>query len=65
MNKGDGTYLIAVLIFAFVAFLPWSYRIQFSGMALFGWLMAALMVFSPTVALIRFLLGRNTNNKQD
>ena len=63
MKRGDQGYLIAVFVFAFVAFLPWSHRIRFSGMALFGWLMAALMVLSPAIALIQFLLSRNRKTK--
>lgn len=63
MKSGDRGYLISILVFAFVAFLPWSHRIRFSGMALFGWLMAALMVFSPAIALIQFLLSKKHNNK--
>ena len=56
MPAGDRWYLLAVLIFALVSFLPWTRHIQLAGMALFGWLMAALMVFSPAIALIRLLL---------
>ncbi len=63
MKRSDRGYLISILIFAFVAFLPWSHRIRFSGMALFGWLMAALMVFSPAIALFQFLLSRNRKTK--
>jgi len=30
-------------------------EIQISGMALFGWMMAALMILSPAIALIRLI----------
>src|SRR5262245_30093548 len=53
LPRGDRWYLIALLIFVFVSFLPWSRDVHIAGMALFGWLMAALMVFSPTIALVR------------
>ncbi len=55
MPRGDRAYLLAILIFAFIAFLPWTRHVHFAGMALFGWLMAALMVFSPAIALLRLL----------
>lgn len=55
MPHSDRWYLLAILIFAFVSFLPWSRHVHFAGMALFGWLMAALMVFSPAIALLRLL----------
>ena len=53
LPHGDRWYLIAVLVFALVAFLPWSRHVYVAGMALFGWLMAALMIFSPAIALLR------------
>ncbi len=52
MPRRDRWYLLAILIFAGIAFLPWTKQIHFAGMALFGWLMAALMIFSPTLALL-------------
>ncbi len=61
LPRGDRWYLLAVLVFAFVTFLPWSRHIQVAGMALFGWLMAALMVFSPAIALLRLWREANRN----
>ncbi len=63
MPAGDRRYLLAILIFAFISFLPWTKNIYFAGMALFGWLMAALMVFSPTIALI-YLLREQKRRRQ-
>ena len=53
MPRGDRWYILAILVFALVSFLPWSHSIEVAGMALFGWLMAALMVVAPVVALLR------------
>jgi hypothetical protein len=63
ISRGDFFYIVIILIFAFAAFLPWSHRIYLGGMALFGWLMAALMVLSPSIALFRHLSRRHTKNK--
>ncbi len=64
MKKGDLSYLISILLFAFVAFLPWSHHIEVAGMVLFGWLLALLMVFSPTIAFIHLLLDRKEKNNK-
>lgn len=62
MPRGDRWYLLAILLFAALAFLPWAKHIHISGMALFGWLMAALMIFSPALALV--LLWRERKNSR-
>jgi len=54
MLKGDRWYLLALLLFSIVAFLPWWREMYVAGMSVFGWLMAILMVFSPAIALIIF-----------
>ena len=59
MLKGDRWYLVSLLVFSFIAFLPWWREIYLAGMSVFGWLMALLMVFSPAVALLVFRLERN------
>jgi hypothetical protein len=44
--------------------LPFDMQeIQISGMALFGWLMAALMILSPAIALIRLIRQRVTSGR--
>ena len=65
MSRGDMLYLAAVLLFAVVSFLPWSRDVTVGGMALLGWLMAALMVFSPAVALTRIVLERRAAKRQE
>ena len=65
MPRGDRWYILAILLFAVVSFLPWSHSIQVAGMALFGWLMAALMVVAPVVALLRLRERPRTQNRQD
>jgi hypothetical protein len=52
MPRRDRWYLLAILLFAAIAFLPWAKHIHVAGMALFGWLMAGLMIFSPGLALV-------------
>ena len=65
MPRGDRWYILAILLFAVVSFLPWSHSIQVAGMALFGWLMAALMVVAPVVALLRLRERPRSQNRQD
>lgn len=52
MPRSDRWYLLALIVFAAIAFMPWTKHVHFAGMALFGWLMAALMIFSPALALV-------------
>ncbi len=65
MPRGDRWYILAILLFVVVSFLPWSHSIQVAGMALFGWLMAALMVVAPVVALLRLRERPRPQNRQD
>ena len=58
MPGGDRWYIRLLLLFSFIAFLPWWRETCLAGMAVFGWLMAALMVFSPAMALIVFLFAK-------
>jgi hypothetical protein len=64
MKRGDFWYLIAIITFAFLSFLPWSRRIVIAGMALFGWMMAALMIISPTFVLVRLFIERRKKAKE-
>ena len=45
-------FLIAFVAFAFI---PAWRTIELGGMAVFGWLIAALMLVSPALALFTFL----------
>jgi len=54
MSTGDRRYLLALVVFSVIAFMPWWREMYVAGMSVFGWLMAILMVFSPTVALLVF-----------
>jgi hypothetical protein len=60
MRRGERWYLCLLLFFSLIAFLPWWREIYLAGMAVFGWLMAALMVFSPAIALVVFLFEKKT-----
>ncbi|MDZ7291137.1 MAG: hypothetical protein ONB44_12550 [candidate division KSB1 bacterium] len=61
MPSGDRWFLLTIIIFSIISFLPWTQKIHVAGMALFGWLMAALMIFSPAIALIRLIRHRVSN----
>jgi hypothetical protein len=47
----DRALLVALLSYAAACFLPWWREMQVAGMAVFGWLMAALMLLSPAAAI--------------
>ncbi len=58
MARGEAVALAFLLVFSAVTFLPVWREVELGGMVLFGWLMAALMVLSPAVALIVFVRHR-------
>jgi hypothetical protein len=60
MPWGDLAFLVGLVGFAVVAFLPWSRGLMVGNMAALGWLMAALMILSPVVALLRLFLARSS-----
>lgn len=53
MPRGDRVFLVALLLLAFAGLLPWARTARWGDMVALGWLMAALMVLSPLVALAR------------
>ena len=58
MPRGDRIYLLVVIITSIASFVPVARETHIAGMALLGWLMAALMVIAPAVALWRVLRER-------
>lgn len=54
MIRSDRWYLLALVVFSVIAFMPWWREMYLAGMSVFGWLMAVLMVFSPTLAVFVF-----------
>ncbi len=58
MAKGERFALLFLILFAAASFTPAARTIEFAGMALFGWLMVALMVVSPILTLWIFRRGR-------
>lgn len=55
MRASEAATLVFLVAFSVVSFLPIWRRTELAGMAMFGWLMAALMVLSPALALLVFL----------
>lgn len=53
MPRGDLLTIVGLVLFALLSFVPFTREVHIGGMALLGWLMAALMVISPLVALAR------------
>lgn len=52
--------LLALVAFSCFAFLPVWRSVLWHGLAVFGWLMALLMVVSPAMALGVFLWSRRS-----
>ena len=63
LSSFDRWYLLALIVFSVIAFLPLWREIEIAGMSMLGWWMAILMVFAPTTALLRFVLDRK--NRRD
>ena len=55
LGRGEGATLVFLIAFAAFAFIPTWRTIELGGMAVFGWLIAALMLISPAVALMTIL----------
>ncbi len=58
MAHGERSALAFLMLFSVVSFLPIWRTVDVAGMALTGWLMAALMVVSPIVTLWVFRRSR-------
>jgi hypothetical protein len=54
MDRAEAAALLFLVAFSVFSFLPVWRSEEVAGLAVFGWLMAALMVLSPAVALIVF-----------
>ena len=54
MARSEIILLAGLLCFAVIAFQPVWRTIELGGMAVFGWLMALLMVVAPILALLVF-----------
>ena len=55
LRRGEGATLVFLIAFAAFAFIPAWRTIEAGGMAVFGWLIAALMLISPALALVTIL----------
>jgi len=51
MARGERSALAFLILFSIAAFLPVWRTVDVAGMALTGWMMAALMVISPIITL--------------
>jgi uncharacterized membrane protein YqjE len=58
MTRTERFTLLSLILFAAASFAPTARSVEFAGMALFGWMMAALMVISPILTLWAVRRGR-------
>ena len=54
MRRREGATLVFLIAFAVFAFIPAWRTVELGGMAVFGWLIATLMVVSPAVTIVAF-----------
>ena len=52
MRKSEKIVLPILITYAAISFLPVWRTIEIGGMAMFGWLMATLMLISPILTII-------------
>ena len=64
MRRGEAATLLFLVAFAAFAFIPAWRTTELWGMAVFGWLIAALMVVSPALALTTFVVGRRPRDQR-
>ncbi len=57
LRRSEGATLVFLIAFAAFAFIPSWRTVEVGGMAVFGWLIAALMLISPALALVTILRG--------
>lgn len=58
MGRSEVAVLVFLVLFSAFSFLPVWRTVEVAGMVVFGWLMAALMVVSPALALTMFMVKR-------
>ena len=64
ISRGDLGFMVALLALVLVSFLPWTRDAQWAGMSMLGWMMALLMVISPTIALVRLFAERRARRSK-
>lgn len=64
LRRGEGATLLFLIAFSAFAFIPRWRTIEAGGMAVFGWLIAALMLVSPALALFTILRRDGTGGAE-
>jgi len=57
MRRSEAAVLLFLIAFSAFSFLPVWRQVEVAGIAVFGWLMVALMLISPALTLLVFLRG--------
>jgi hypothetical protein len=63
IDRIEGLTLLALVSYSAFSFLPAWRTTEVAGMAVFGWLMAGLMVLSPTLVLVVLARGRGRDRR--
>jgi hypothetical protein len=64
MRRSEKIVLPFLIAFAAISFLPVWRNIEIGGMAVFGWLMAILMLISPVLTLLALSRSDKTLKNQ-
>ena len=64
IKRSEKLGLLFLITFAVISFLPFWRTIEIGGMAVFGWLMAILMVVSPVMTLLALRRSDKLANNQ-
>ena len=64
IRRSEKLVLLFLITFAVISFLPVWRTIEIGGMAVFGWLMAILMVVSPVLTLLALRRSDKLANNQ-
>ncbi|MEJ2085080.1 MAG: hypothetical protein P8Y44_05290, partial [Acidobacteriota bacterium] len=64
LGRGEALAVAFLIAFSVFSFLPIWRQVEVAGMAMFGWLMAALMLLSPALALIVVVRDRRKRRGQ-
>jgi uncharacterized integral membrane protein len=51
VSRHDGIFLIAILLYVVVFFLPWSYDIKILNVSLLAWGAYLLFLFAPIIGI--------------
>lgn len=65
MPKKDVIFLIGIVLYVLMFFLPWTYEIKILGVSLLAWGGALLFLLAPITGIILTLVNDHPENNQE